>query len=806
MDALAALAATPPRQYVQRLETGASTLQELYARCLEAGVLPATAAALDDISRLHSLFDLALDHGLGSLVLDYVTDVCGDRLLTSSDPVQAFLMDGECVRRWCHKAIAISKGRLTSWLGRGLGFISSSGTLPKEIAKLRALQLVVQALSPSAEQGQQAGSAAAEGAEVQEVTRLLQCGLVLAWLSQQEGLEGRPTGRFSSEQEWRGVASKRRDGAGAGASAGQSLFVADTLAALAQEGVPGLQYPLGSAEKLVGVVFLLGCTSHHAWLAKLSLLAYWLADGAFLQPHQLAAGFRGAFGVAPQLTLSWVLRLLLDDAHLYGCQRQEQAAGEQQQPNPSTAAAAALLPDIDGSLVPFNALQVFLQHGDAPTALCLLRQRSTGAASRGSTASTSGSDGAPAAEGGGREWLQEASVAVAVLLANGLLAEAFIQASHALRGSSSHRDGAAAVKRHLGQCSAAQQAQHAGQLLGQLLAWGLERGQLHAIIRLPLGSVEEQVACGWLASEAPSHPQCGLILVLYYLLRGRTPEALLAYAQHCPPEPAGEDGTAQGHLEELLRQAGSALPAVQRALALREAPEPALRSADDPGAAQQGTADGAEGGHGSLPLAAAVPGLPTDGQAPILTEGPSLLRAPLVGSVPALLALRDWQRAQQEGAAAVAALAPGEAAGAPAPPPVLGAAAAASQAQAQSQQRAAGAEQQPVQPPEGGSLLRQQQQLQGPAAAPPGLLPGGVLGGAKRPAAPARLGATVSYGTRGSGLFAAPAANPSGALPRDVALPEGAVGERDFNRLLGLQEPQRSGAASVPRRGLRARR
>ena len=49
------------------------------------------------------------------------------------------------------------------------------------------------------------------------------------------------------------------------------------------------------------------------------------------------------------------------------------------------------------------------------------------------------------------------------------------------------------VKRHLGQCNAAQQAQHAEQLLGQLLAWGLDRGQLHAIIRLPLGPVEEQV-------------------------------------------------------------------------------------------------------------------------------------------------------------------------------------------------------------------------------------------------------------------------------------------------------------------------
>lgn len=43
-----------------------------------------------------------------------------------------------------------------------------------------------------------------------------------------------------------------------------------------------------------------------------------------------------------------------------------------------------------------------------------------------------------------------------------------------------------------------------------------------------------QVATAWLAAQAPAYPQCGLILALLYLLRGRTPEALLAYAQHCP--------------------------------------------------------------------------------------------------------------------------------------------------------------------------------------------------------------------------------------------------------------------------------
>ena len=55
---------------------------------------------------------------------------------------------------------------------------------------------------------------------------------MLAWLSGQRGLAegGRATGRYASEQEWRGAAGKRKDGA-----APAQLFVTDTLAALGAE-------------------------------------------------------------------------------------------------------------------------------------------------------------------------------------------------------------------------------------------------------------------------------------------------------------------------------------------------------------------------------------------------------------------------------------------------------------------------------------------------------------------------------------------------------------------------------------------
>ena len=72
-DVLDALAQTPLTSYLQRLPTGLTTLQTLYDLASEAGLVPASAS--DDIARLHALFDVALDNGMGSLVRDYVTEL-----------------------------------------------------------------------------------------------------------------------------------------------------------------------------------------------------------------------------------------------------------------------------------------------------------------------------------------------------------------------------------------------------------------------------------------------------------------------------------------------------------------------------------------------------------------------------------------------------------------------------------------------------------------------------------------------------------------------------------------------------------
>ena len=103
----------------------------------------------------------------------------------------------------------------------------TAGVLSKELGRLRMLQLVAEALHPQqrAADGsstQQPAAAAARSSELAEAVRLVQCAQVLTWLGQQQQRAfDRPTGRFFSEQEWRSVAARRRDGAatvGAGAT------------------------------------------------------------------------------------------------------------------------------------------------------------------------------------------------------------------------------------------------------------------------------------------------------------------------------------------------------------------------------------------------------------------------------------------------------------------------------------------------------------------------------------------------------------------------------------------------------------
>jgi hypothetical protein len=73
-SALQSLAQTSPTLYLNESNTpGVSVLSNLHHQCGSAGML--STSADDDAERLYGLFNVAFEHGLGSLVLNYVAQV-----------------------------------------------------------------------------------------------------------------------------------------------------------------------------------------------------------------------------------------------------------------------------------------------------------------------------------------------------------------------------------------------------------------------------------------------------------------------------------------------------------------------------------------------------------------------------------------------------------------------------------------------------------------------------------------------------------------------------------------------------------
>ena len=81
-SALQKLAAVAPRDLVRVTQSRRRSFHDLLLQCRAAG-LTAAPSSDNDVAHLHALFDVALQYGLGSLVYDYVVEVCSDKYCTS---------------------------------------------------------------------------------------------------------------------------------------------------------------------------------------------------------------------------------------------------------------------------------------------------------------------------------------------------------------------------------------------------------------------------------------------------------------------------------------------------------------------------------------------------------------------------------------------------------------------------------------------------------------------------------------------------------------------------------------------------
>ncbi|KAK3014402.1 hypothetical protein RJ639_008830, partial [Escallonia herrerae] len=100
-------------------KNGSRLRLRLYYECIEAGLISkryddrfqekddGDRQQTADVQRLYSLFDVAMENNLVSLICHYITDVCMDESAVSSDPVVAFLLDEVVVKDWCKRTFKI---------------------------------------------------------------------------------------------------------------------------------------------------------------------------------------------------------------------------------------------------------------------------------------------------------------------------------------------------------------------------------------------------------------------------------------------------------------------------------------------------------------------------------------------------------------------------------------------------------------------------------------------------------------------------------------------------------------------------
>jgi len=134
----------------------------LYYKCIEAGLISKQHderfqekedhgnPVNTDVQRLHSLFDVALQNNLTSLICHYITDVCLDENAVSSDPLLAFLLDEVVIKDWCKRAVNALISEIGMIYRSGLEMMQSKlSQLQKFAAQLAGINSVLEVMIAS---------------------------------------------------------------------------------------------------------------------------------------------------------------------------------------------------------------------------------------------------------------------------------------------------------------------------------------------------------------------------------------------------------------------------------------------------------------------------------------------------------------------------------------------------------------------------------------------------------------------------------------------------------------------------------
>ncbi|KAF8108335.1 hypothetical protein N665_0111s0046 [Sinapis alba] len=512
--------------------TGDKLRLRLYYECVEAGLIsPAHEDELQlaaDVHRLYSLFDVAMNNNLISVVCHYITNVCMDETAVSSDPVIAFLLDEVVVKDWVKRTFRNLLAELREIYSlekkEMQGRLDSLLKYSKQVAGICSVLEVMESAFK--------GSVSPQLQDVQKlrenIGKTKQHLEIMMWCIRHGFLED-VRSRYSSFTSWKALVRERKSDAIKRAwpdavdqssdcnVQGASLFIEDALENLEREpeysqdigadlevgclqnnersvlrskieGISG-SYPFDNLRSAADILFLHG--SSDLVVAKQAIFLYYLFDRHWTTPEKywkhIIDDFAATFGISRHSLLESFVFYLLDDPS-------EEALQE----------ACRTLPEICGPETYPKVAQVLLERENPETALMVLRW--------------SGRDDVSELVS-----ISEAVTAVRVRVECGLLSEAFTyQRSLCLKVKESKlKNGAVKdVSDDLDNWSWTEWMEI---LVNEFCCLSIRRNVVDRIIELPWNSDEEKYLHRCLldsATDDPSSP-VGSLLVVFYLQRYR---------------------------------------------------------------------------------------------------------------------------------------------------------------------------------------------------------------------------------------------------------------------------------------------
>lgn len=549
-------------------KSGTKLRHRLYYECMEAGLISKRCderfqeiedgekQLTADVQRLYSLFDVALENNLVSLICHYITDVCMDETAVSSDPIIAFLLDEVVVKDWCKRTF---KDIMTEL--QGIYKLDISGMndrlslLLKFSLYLKGISNVLDILESSFK-----GTLSAQLHDLhhlqESILKTKQHMEIIIWCTRHKFLEN-VRSRFSNSSSWASVVRKRKSEAIRRAwpdainesmeSKGHdgSLFIEDALnnldldevmmpeigdglevAALQKEDASIFRsntdqvlsyYPFKNLRVAADFLFLHG--SSDVVIAKQAIFLYYLYDRHWTIPDEewrdILEDFAATFSISRHSLLESLTFYLLDD-----------------HTDETLQEACRLLPEISGPTSHPKIAEVLLERGSPDTALMVLRW--------------SGRDG-----GLQMNSLRDAVTAVRVRIECGLLTEAFMHqrvlCTKAKEKTFNKGLSGDTKENKKGQNSTG--VEWVEVLVTEICCLCIRRNLVDRMLELPWNSDEEKYIHKCLLDYAIEDPlrTTGNLLVVFYIQRYRYSEA---YQVHIKLEKVEQDFISKGSISQ----------------------------------------------------------------------------------------------------------------------------------------------------------------------------------------------------------------------------------------------------------------